>query len=357
MESDTLKGETFCLSVKHATNCGIYVGSPQKRQRDGKTATHCARSRTPHRRYRWYNAIDLTGHPQSKNHPNMKAAKMLNKVSAGPVIDDEYRAPLSPVMNRELLHGVMPLRILVMATCIFAISDLTHAQDAAVSAACIADADPAVAGLEEKYAALEKVNMDLEGKLQELEKVNRNLDARVIQLKQTLLIADTAARRLSFNLARRVFRNVSRNVSTMAGTSIPYIGVGVSVAMTALDIKDGCESLKELNEMNRAMNLEKENESHVCTMQVPAKEEVIAQVITNWRTAYGNAAAWANQYEARLPPDPPGVSYPHAGELWVAVFGSNAKPVLQPLPMFPIVPTLPVLPTLPTLPAIKRPLN
>jgi hypothetical protein len=257
-------------------------------------------------------------------------------------------------MNRELLHGVMPLRILVMATCIFAISDLTHAQDAAVSAACIADADPAVAGLEEKYAALEKVNMDLEGKLQELEKVNRNLDARVIQLKQTLLIADTAARRLSFNLARRVFRNVSRNVSTMAGTSIPYIGVGVSVAMTALDIKDGCESLKELNEMNRAMNLEKENESHVCTMQVPAKEEVIAQVIANWRTAYGNAAAWANQHEARLPPDPPAVSYPHAGELWGAVFGSNAKPVVQPLPMLPTVPTPPILPALPT---IRLPLN
>jgi hypothetical protein len=309
---------------------------------------------SPHRRYRWHNAIDLTGHPQSKNHPTMKAAKMLNRANTGPVIDGARRAPLAPVKSRELLHGVMPLRILVLAACIFANSGLTHAQAAAASPMAIAGTDPGTMSLEEKYAALEKANIDLEGKLQELEKANRNLETRVIELKERVLIAETAGRRLSFNLARRVSRNVSRNVSTMAGTAIPYIGAGVLVAMTALDIKDGCESLKELNEMNRAMSLEREDESHVCTMQVPTKEQVIAQVIANWRTAYGNAAAWANQHEARLPPDPPAVSYPHAGELWGAVFGSNAKPVLQPLPMLPTVPTPPTLPALPT---IRLPLN
>jgi hypothetical protein len=110
--------------------------------------------------------------------------------------------------------------------------------------------------------------------------------------------------------------------------------------------------------MNRALGLEREDESHVCAMQVPTREEVIAQVIINWRTAYANAAAWANQHEARLPPDPPSVSYPHAGELWMAVFGgANPKPVLQTLPVLPTVPTLPISPSLPMLPTMKRPLN
>lgn len=273
---------------------------------------------------------------------------MWTRSSAGRIVDT------NGMKSRKLFHDGMRLRNAALAICIFAMSNSIHANDAAASAMAVAGTDSATASLEEKYAALETVNVQLEGRILDLEKANRDLETKIVQLKQTTLIANTAGRRLSSNLARRISGSVSRHVSVMAGTSIPYIGVGVLVAMTALDVKDGCESLRDLNEMNRAMSLEREDESHVCAMQVPAKEQVIAQVINNWRTAYGNAAAWANQHEARLPPDPPDVSYSHAGELWMVVFGAIPKPVLQ---TSPTLPTLPILPTLPMLPTMKRPLN
>lgn len=312
------------------------------------TVTHCAPAELPDRRYRPHGVIDSADREQSKTYPDMKAAKMLTWASAGMIVDTKS------MTSRKLLHHAMTLRIAALAICLFAVSNSAHAQNAAASALSDSGAEPATASLEEKYAALEAANVELEGRVAELEKVNRDLESKAAQLQRTVLITNTAGRRLSSSLARRIPKSVSRHVSTMAGTSIPYIGVGVLVAMTALDIKDGCESLRDLNEMNRAMGLEREDESQVCAMQVPTREEVIAQVINNWRTAYVNAAAWANQYEARLPPDPPRVSYPHAGELWMAVFGSNPKAVPQTLPMQPTVPTLPILPTLPT---IKRPLN
>lgn len=282
---------------------------------------------------------------------------MVTGTRAVPIIDIKATSLLSSAKRCILLRDAMTMRIAVLAACIFAISNLAQAQEAATSATAIADLDPATVSLEERYAALEKVSMELEERILELEKVNRDLEARAEQLRQTVLVANTAGRKLSSNLAHRISRNVTRNVSAMAGTSIPYIGVGVLVAMTELDVRDGCEGLKELNEMNRAMGLDREDQARVCGMQVPAKDDVIAQVIHNWRTAYGNATAWANQYEARLPSDPPAVSYPHAGELWMAVFGAHPKPAFQTLPTLPISPTPPSLPTLPVPPAIKRPFN
>jgi hypothetical protein len=287
----------------------------------------------------------------------MKAVKMLTRASGESAVDARKMALPAPARSKKLVRDAVKPRIAVLAMCIFAMSNLTRAQDTTVSAVGIRGGELDTVSPEEKYAALEKENMDLVERVLELENANRDLEARALQLRQTVMVANSAGKKLSSSLARRISRNASRNVSAMAGTSIPYIGVGVLVAMAELDVKDGCDGLKELNEMNRAMGLDREDESRVCAMQVPAKEDVIAQVIHNWRTAYGNAAAWANQYEARLPPDPPAVSYPHAGELWMAVFGAHPKPAFQTLPTLPISPTPPILPASPVPPTIKRSFN
>ena len=249
--------------------------------------------------------------------------------------------------------------------CLVATSNLIYAQDPTTARATSTDdSSLAQASLEEKYAALENANIDLEQRLAALEKSRSDLEKTTDQLKQTVQTMKAASKRLSSNLAGRISRNLARHAAVAAGTSIPYIGVDVSVAMTALDIKDGCESLRDLNEMNRVMNSERVDETHVCGMKAPAREEAIAQVISNWRLAYGNAAAWANQYETRLPPEPPQVSYAHAGELWKAVFGATpntslspslTRPVSPPPPSLPAFPTPPTPPTSPVLPTFRRP--
>lgn len=288
---------------------------------------------------------------------------MLNRKNTELFVNAASWLPPSLPGGRKPLPDSITFRISALILGLVATSNLIYAQDPA-TAISVDDTDLAKVNLAEKYAALEKANIDLEEKLAALEKSSRDLEKTADQLKHTVLTMKAAGKKLSSNLTRRISRNLARHVAVTAGTSIPYIGVDVSVAMTALDIKEGCESVRELSEMNRVMNLERVDESHVCAMQAPAREEAIAQVIINWRLAYGNAAAWANQYETRLPPEPPQVSYAHAGELWRAVFGVTPNislPPSLPLPASPAPPTLPAFPTPPTpptspvLPTFRRP--
>lgn len=214
--------------------------------------------------------------------------------------------------------------------------------------------------LEEKYAELERENGELAEKLLLLEIANRDLRTGEKEARKKLADLDAAAKRFSRNLLKRTFRNVSRHVAGMAGSAIPYVGAGVQVGMTKLDVRDGCETLEELNELMRAMGQETVDAARVCEIKVPPPEEVLAQVIGNWRTAYAVAAAWANQYETRLPPQPPTVPYAGANELWIAVFGAN--PALPPsqlpgltAPTPPRLPLAPVPPLAPVLPTLSRP--
>ncbi|MCM2308751.1 MAG: hypothetical protein NDI91_14930 [Sulfuritalea sp.] len=220
--------------------------------------------------------------------------------------------------------------------------------------AAAADIESALMRLEEKYAIQEKEAREVQEKRLELEKSNLELAASNRQLTQQLEAARKAGKRFSAELARRVYRNVSRHVAGMAAVSIPYVGAGVSVGMTRLDVKEGCATLGALNELNRAMKLETVSEARVCTLAVPTQDEVMAQVLRNWRTAYAVAAAWANQDETGLPAEPPTVPQARANELWMAVFGAIPQAV-NPAPQRPgpILPTAPTPPTPPTPPSIK----
>lgn len=217
----------------------------------------------------------------------------------------------------------------------------------------LANARAAVVALEERNSGLESANRELTEKLRALEKGNKELGDNLARQKQALAANQAAARKFSASLARHLYRNASRHVNGMAAVAIPYVGAGVTAAMTALDIRESCEALRELNEMHRVMQLEPENEAPVCAMQVGSREQIINQVLANWRSAYAVAAAWTNQHEVWLAPEPVPVEPARAIELWSAVFGTLPNPSARASTGFsaPRGPLPPVAPQLPTLPA------
>jgi len=226
----------------------------------------------------------------------------------------------------------------------------------------LGNARAAVVALEERHAELEAANRELTEKVRALEKGHKELGDRLASQKQAQAAGQAATRKFSASLARRLYRNASRHVNGMAAVAIPYVGAGVTAAMTALDIRESCEALRELNEMHRALQLEPENEAPVCAMQVGSREQIINQVLANWRSAYAVAAAWTNQHEIWLAPEPVPVEPARAIELWSAVFGTLPNPSAragsgfaasrgpQP-PTGPLAPLAPLAPQLPTLPA------
>ncbi|MBI5900665.1 MAG: hypothetical protein HZB40_15725 [Rhodocyclales bacterium] len=250
-------------------------------------------------------------------------------------------------------------RILLLVFACVAGRAAAQAVDAGDAAERLGDARAAVVALEQRHAELESTNRELTEKLRVLEKSHKELGDNLARQKQALAANQAATRKFSAGLARRLYRNASRHVNGMAAVAIPYVGAGVTAAMTALDIRESCEALRELNEMHRAMQLEAENEAPVCAMQVGSREQIINQVLANWRSAYAVAAAWTNQHEIWLAPEPVPVEPARAIELWAAVFGTLPNPSARgaggfaaprgPLP--PVGPLAPLSPQLPTLPA------
>lgn len=218
------------------------------------------------------------------------------------------------------------------------------------AAEALANARAALTAMEERYTELETANHEQARKLLELEKLNKDQAASLARLGQARAAEHAAARKLSAGLVKRAYRGLSRRVAGAPGMAVPYVGAGVITAMTALDIREGCEQLRELNEMNRVMQLDPEQEAPVCAMQIGSREEIINQVLANWRTAYAVAAAWTNQYEIWLTPEPTPVTPARANELWRAVFGAPVTAAAQALPLPPRPPTPPFAPLAPTQP-------
>lgn len=127
-----------------------------------------------------------------------------------------------------------------------------------------------------------------------LEAENRNLSERLGTVsrekaemeKRTRL----AAKKAVGSVSARSARSVARNVAGAAGESLPVIGTAIVAGMLYMDVKDACDTLKDLNEMSRTVGAEPEDESKVCGVRVPTQEELAATAANNWKSAYQSAA-------------------------------------------------------------------
>lgn len=99
-----------------------------------------------------------------------------------------------------------------------------------------------------------------------------------------------AAKKAVGSVSARSARSVARNVAGAAGESLPVIGTAIVAGMVYLDVKDACDTLRDLNEMSRAVGVDPEDESKVCGVRVPTQEELAAIATSNWKNAYQSAA-------------------------------------------------------------------
>lgn len=78
-------------------------------------------------------------------------------------------------------------------------------------------------------------------------------------------------------ISKRAVIASSRNVGAMAGEAVPYIGVAVIVGVTALELDDLCDTLKDMNALKRAVSVSEshdEDEKTICAVRVPSKREL-----------------------------------------------------------------------------------
>lgn len=88
----------------------------------------------------------------------------------------------------------------------------------------------------------------------------------------------TAAKGLVTKVVRRLAISVPRNVTSLFPRAVPMGGIAVSLAMTALDVNDACDTLRDLNVMNQAMGEEKHDDSKVCGVRVPNIQDLMRSI-------------------------------------------------------------------------------
>ena len=89
--------------------------------------------------------------------------------------------------------------------------------------------------------------------------------------------AITQTKRFTKKLSKRITRNAKINIASMPFESIPLIGIATIVSVTAMDINDACETMKDLDELSILIDDEgvTTNRKKVCGTKVPTKQELI----------------------------------------------------------------------------------
>lgn len=169
-----------------------------------------------------------------------------------------------------------------------------------------ADIKTATKVISDEKAMLVKTNKTLEKKHAALEKSHKEMVSEHAELKRTSGKQAATALKVSKRLAIRSLSNATRNVSSVAGEAIPFAGVAIIVGVTAWDVYDACETLKDSNELNNAFGQEQEDQTKVCGMKVPTKEQVLAKIKGNWKAAYQSTGDSLNKVGVpKAPVTPP----------------------------------------------------
>lgn len=159
----------------------------------------------------------------------------------------------------------------------------------------------ATEGLRKENTSLVDSNRAITGKHNALEKAHAAVNVKHAELTRTTELRSAAAKKLTTRLATRSAVNATRNLASVPGEAIPYVGIGIVVAVTSLDLYDACETLKDINEMNLQFGHELEDHTKVCGLKVPTKQEALAQVRGSLKGAYASAADVLNTGREMIP--------------------------------------------------------
>ena len=121
-----------------------------------------------------------------------------------------------------------------------------------------------------------------------------------------------ALKEVAGTVRNRLAKGVARNAASVPAESIPYVGIGVVLSMTALDIHDACSTMKDINGLLRMLGQGEEN-SDVCGTKLPTPDEVVASLKTNWKSSMEQARQQARAVQTGV--QFPEIRLPTLGEV------------------------------------------
>ncbi len=105
---------------------------------------------------------------------------------------------------------------------------------------------------------------------------NRGLQNRMTKLRT---VTNGAVKRT----AARSAKAAVRAVATVPGKALPYVGTAVVVGAATAEIKDYCDTIQDMKEIQQEIDPSKsgsDDEPKVCGMKVPTEEEILSRIRT-----------------------------------------------------------------------------
>lgn len=118
---------------------------------------------------------------------------------------------------------------------------------------------------------------------------NSELEEKHAKLKTESDKKIKTVQKVSKRIATRSVMSARRNIASLPGETIPVLGTSIIIGVTLWDIHDFCQNMKDINELNSAFEHDLEDQDRVCGMEVPTKEQVMADASENWLQAYNDA--------------------------------------------------------------------
>ena len=144
-----------------------------------------------------------------------------------------------------------------------------------------------------KLAAKEVMITDLIGKLTAIEKVATGLKNRLAANKK-------AVSQITKRITRRITVGVGRNITAAYAESIPVYGVAVIVGVTSWELYDACETIKDMDEMNKSMGIHDTVEKDkVCGVEIPSIKEIVKAI----KSSPGKILASVRELGVDIPED------------------------------------------------------
>lgn len=131
--------------------------------------------------------------------------------------------------------------------------------------------------------------------------------AELGRIKGVRAAESTSAKEMATSVRARIGKGIARSYAAIPAEAVPYIGIGVTLSVAALDLHDACQTMKEINELMKLLGQGEEN-ADFCGMKTPTVPEVLSRMKTEWKGSVERVAKEARAVsvkvtapEARLP--------------------------------------------------------
>lgn len=141
-----------------------------------------------------------------------------------------------------------------------------------------------LAELSADLAGERRLKRELSGEVAELSagitgerRLNRKLRNEILELGAQAALQKVAVENTAEAISSRAKTTATRGAKAMIPKAVPYFGTAVIVGVTAMELKDLCQTIRDMNALKRVFEPGEEadaREVSVCSMRVPTRQEL-----------------------------------------------------------------------------------